>query len=398
MAPQLAELFLRTDEDRRVRRGHPWVYANEIDPQRSPLPQFSAGATAKLMDTRGSFVAWVDVNPNALICARVNSRDALRPLDSDGLRERLQRALQWREATFAAPFYRWVYGDSDALPGLVIDRFDQVLSVQIGTAAMEQRLPTIIELLTDMIKARAIILKNDSQARKLEGLEQYVRVASGEFIDPVRIAIGPLTFDAPLLDGQKTGWYFDHGANRRYFATLPLHGMRVLDLYSYVGAWTLQAAAAGAAQVTAVDSSATALQWLNHNARLQGVDSRIITLQADALTALAQFQTQNQTFDAVVLDPPALLRRKQDLPKAKEMYRKLNAEALRCVADNGLFISASCSGPLSSDDHLAAIRTAARSARRDLQLIHRGSQAEDHPVHPMLDASEYLKCLFFRVA
>ena len=389
-------LVMRAGESRRVRRGHPWVYSNEIDNTRTPLLSFAAGEVAELTEPDGVFVAWIDINPHALLCGRVLSRRRDLVPNADWLGERLDAALGLRQRFYSEPYYRLVYGDADGLSGLVIDRFNDVFVVQIGSAGMEARLELLVELLSSRFSPRAIVLKNDSTSRELEGLPSYVRVVAGEFDDPVTVLAGGLRFSASVLDGQKTGWYYDHADNRAWLARLPLAGASVLDLYSYVGAWSLAAASAGASSVLAVDSSQPALAGVIANAAANGMERIVSTLASDALLVLGEMKDAGQRFDVVILDPPAFIRRRADEKRGHDMYRRLNVAALNVLAPGGLMVSASCSALLSADEHLAAVRTAARQARRNVALVHRGGQAPDHPVLPTLDATEYLKCLFLK--
>ena len=386
----------RAGESRRVRRGHPWVYSNEIDNARTPLLGFARGEVVELVEPDGTFVAWIDLNPHALLCGRVLSRRREQAPDAQWLGQRLDAALGVRQRFFATPFYRLVYGDADGLSGLVIDRFDDVLVVQTGSAGMEARLALLTDLLVERFAPRAIVLKNDAAARELEGLPSYVRVASGTFTDPATVQAGGMTFNAPVLAGQKTGWYYDHADNRAWLAGLPLTGASVLDLYSYVGAWSLAAAAAGAATVLAVDSSPLALDGVQANAASNGLAGVVSTQAGDVLQVLTGLKDAARRFDVVILDPPAFIRRRTDERRGQDMYRRLNVAALNVLAQGGLLVTASCSALLKADDHLAAVRTAARQARRNVALVHRGGQSPDHPVLPALDATEYLKCLFLK--
>ena len=389
-------LVMRAGESRRVRRGHPWVYSNEIDNTRTPLLGFAAGDVTQLVEPDGGFVAWIDINPHAVLCGRVLSRKQEVVPDADWLGERLDAALGLRQRFYLDPYYRLVYGDADGLSGLVIDRYNDVFVVQVGSAGMEARLPLLVDMLVSRFAPRAVVLKNDGKARELEGLATYVRVAAGVFEDPVTVLAGGMRFTAPVLAGQKTGWYYDHADNRAWLGRLSLAGASVLDLYSYVGAWSLAAASAGASSVLAVDSSQSALAALAANAAANGLQRSVSTLAGDALQLLGEMKEAGRRFDVVILDPPAFIRRRADEKRGQDMYRKLNVAALNVLAAGGLMVSASCSALLSADDHVAAVRTAARQSRRNLAVVHRGGQSPDHPVLPTLDATEYLKCLFLK--
>ena len=286
-----APLYLKKNEDRRLRLGHLWVYSNEVDVQRSPLPGFSAGQQVQVIANDGKPLGMAYVNPHSLMCARLYSRQAGQALDRSLLVHRLNIALSLRERLFAQPCYRLVYGESDGLPGLVVDRFGEVLVVQIGTAGMEAVKEAIVEALDKVCKPAAILWRNDSSSRALEGLDSYVETALGELPERLSLEENGTRFEVPAQGGQKTGWFYDHRSNRQQVQQLA-KGRRVLDVFSYMGGWGVQAAVAGAAAVTCIDSSATALDQLEHNAALNGVGDRVATIQGDAFEALKALRAE----------------------------------------------------------------------------------------------------------
>ncbi|OZB03415.1 MAG: rRNA large subunit methyltransferase I, partial [Marinobacter sp. 34-60-7] len=251
-------LYLRKGAERRLRAGHLWVYSNEVDTHRSPLTAFEPGAQAQVRASNDKPLGVAFVNPHALICGRLITRDANHGMTPKRLTDRMEAALALRERLFNKPFYRWVFGDSDGLSGLVVDRFDDVVVVQISTAGMEQMKDAIVRAVQRLAQARVILLKNDGKMRKVEGLESYVEFAHGPETETVVVEENGARFEVPLAGGQKTGWFYDHRMNRqRLQAYAP--GKRVLDVFSYVGGWGIQAACAGAAQVTCVDASSSAV-------------------------------------------------------------------------------------------------------------------------------------------
>ena len=316
-------LYLRKGAERRLRAGHLWVYSNEVDTLRSPLTDFEAGAQAELRASNDKPMGTVFVNPHALICGRLISRNAAHGMTPQRLTERVEIALALRDRLFDKPFYRWVFGDSDGLSGLVVDRFDDVVVVQISTAGMEQMKDSIVRAIQRLAHPRTIILKNDGKMRKVEGLDTYVEQAHGPEIDLLSVEENGVRFEVPMEGGQKTGWFYDHRMNRqRLQAYAP--GKRVLDVFSYVGGWGIQAACAGATQVTCVDSSASAIESVHHNARINGLDN-IETIQGDAFDALKALCDEKEKFDIVVLDPPALIPRRRDQKAGEEAYARLNS-------------------------------------------------------------------------
>jgi 23S rRNA (cytosine1962-C5)-methyltransferase len=307
----------------------------------------------------------------------------------------MRAALSLRERLYVKPYYRLVYGEADGLPGLVVDRFDSVCVVQIGTAGMEQLKPAILTALQQVIRCEALLFKNDSSARELEGLESYVEDAKGSFAQPAKVLEDELEFRAPLAEGQKTGWFFDQAANRRALAKYVRNGARVLDVFSYVGAWGVRAARHGAAEVMCVDSSAAALQLAAENAARNGL--KILTRKGDAFDVLENLAKQRERFDMVIIDPPAFAKRRKDLPKALAAYKRLNQLAMQVIADDGILVSCTCSFHVNWEDLRDVIAKAARSADKHLQILEAGGQAPDHPVHPAIPETRYLKAYFCRV-
>ena len=392
----LAPLRLKKGEDRRLRSGHPWVFSNEINVQETPLGGFKAGQQVVIEDAKGIALGVAYVNPRTLICARLVSRNPKAALDHALLRERIQSALALRERLFALHYYRLVYGDSDRLPGLVVDRFNDTLVVQITTAGMEHLKEHIVEVLTELLRPKVIVLRNDSASREVEGLASYVSTPVGDAPDTITVEENGARFEAPLLTGQKTGWFYDHRQNRARMQTY-VAGKKVLDMFSYVGGWGVQAAVAGAAQVVCVDSSDKALGYARSNAALNNKASQFTTRSADAFDALHALAQEKQKFDVIILDPPAFIKRKKDHAAGIEAYQRLNRLAMQVLCDDGILISASCSFHLTADELLRATLRASRSSHKELQILEQGHQAADHPVHPAIPETAYLKTFFGRV-
>jgi 23S rRNA (cytosine1962-C5)-methyltransferase len=390
-------IFLRKNEDRRLRAGHLWVFSNEVDTARSPLTDLAPGAPVIVRDHAGRAVGAGYANPRSLICARLISHDPAVRLDGPLLRARIGRALALRERLFDEPFYRLVYGEGDGLPGLVVDRFGGVLVVQVTTAGMEAVLDDVVAALQDAVGPTGILLRNDTGSRELEGLDRYVRVAAGEVPDEVEVAENATRFVVSLAEGQKTGWFFDHRQNRARAARLA-GGARVLDLFSYVGGWGVQAAVAGAAEVLCVDASAEALSRAERSAALNGVADRVRTRAGDAFDALRHLRDAGERFDLVILDPPAFAKRRKDARAGEQAYRRVNRAALQVLRPDGFLASASCSYHLPRAALRGALLWAARGLDRDLQILEQGHQAADHPVHPAIPETDYLKCFIARVA
>jgi len=389
------ELRLKRGEERRLSGGHLWVFSNEIDTDATPLTAFAPGDPARITSHRGQFLGHAYVNPHALICARILSHDPALHIDRELIERRLRAALTLRERLYHEPYYRLVFGESDGLPGLVLDRYGEVLVGQIATAGMEALKEIVAEAVRSLLAPAALYWKNDSAARQLEQLPQLAEAAFGEIPAEVTPVEAALRFAAPLAHGQKTGWFYDQTHNRARLVRYLWPRARVLDVCSYVGAWGVTALKAGAAAATCIDSSETALDFARRNAQANGLALQII--RSDAFEALKTLHEQGERFDVVVLDPPAFIKRKKDIPQGQAAYRKLNQLALGLIENEGLLVSCSCSYHLAPEDLVTAIQTAARHAGRFVQILEAGGQSPDHPVHPAIPETRYLKAFFCRV-
>lgn len=392
----LPSLRLKKHADRRLKAGHLWLYSNEIDTGATPLKGLEPGQQVVVEAANGKALGVAYVNPNSLICARLVSREPKQGLDRSLLVHRLNQALALRQRLFVAPYYRLVHGEGDLLPGLVIDRFADTLVVQLNTAGMQAVLPELLDALDKVLSPTTVVLRNDTSGRRQEGLERYVEVVKGEVADPVLLEENGVRFAAPVLDGQKTGWFYDHRINRAWL-NQHVAGKRVLDLFSYVGGWGVQAAAHGASEVLCVDSSAAALERVAENAALNGLHERVAVGEGDAFEALAALKVDGEQFDVVILDPPAFIKKRKDIPNGERAYGKLNREAMRLLGRDGLLLSASCSMHLAPERLVEAVRGAVRHQDRHGQILFQGHQGPDHPVHPAIPETSYLKALGVRV-
>lgn len=392
----LQSLRLKKHADRRLKAGHLWLYSNEVDTAATPLKGMAPGEQVVVEAANGKAMGVAYVNPNSLICARMVSRDSAQGLDRSLLVHRLNQALALRQRLFDKPFYRLVHGEGDLLPGLVIDRFGDVLVVQLNTAGMQAVVAELLDALDKVLSPRAVVLRNDTSGRRQEGLELSIEVVKGELPDPVLIEENGVRFSVPVLDGQKTGWFYDHRVNRAWLNGL-VAGKRVLDLFSYVGGWGVQAAASGASEVLCVDASASALERVAENAALNGLHEQVAVGEGDAFEALAALRADGEQFDVVILDPPAFIKKRKDIPNGERAYGKLNREAMRLLGRDGLLLSASCSMHLAPERLVDVVRGAVRHQDRQGQILFQGHQGPDHPVHPAIPETSYLKALGVRV-
>jgi 23S rRNA (cytosine1962-C5)-methyltransferase len=390
---ELPALRLKRNEDRRLNAGHLWIFSNEVDTQQTPLTKFEAGELVRVLAHNDRALGLAYVNPQSLISARL--LESWHLPDVAWLAARIRAALKLRERLYREPYYRLVYGESDGLPGLVIDRYGSACVVQIGTAGMERLKPAIQQALQEVLDCEALLFKNDSAAREMEGLPSYVEAATANFDDMGTVLEDGLKFRAPLAQGQKTGWFFDQAANRRALPKYVRKGARVLDVFSYVGAWGVRAAHSGAREVLCVDSSAAALDLAVSNA--QGNGTKVAAVRGDAFDVLEEMAKDGARFDLVVLDPPAFAKRKKEQPKALAAYKRLNQLAMQLIVDDGILVSCSCSHHVSPEELQDAIAKAARAAEKHLRILEVGGQAPDHPVHPAIPETRYLKAYFCRV-
>jgi len=391
----LPPLRLKKNEERRIRAGHVWVYSNEIDNVATPLKAFTPGQAVQVQAHNGKSLGNGYVNPASLICARLVSRDPGYVLDRSLIVHRLKVALSLREQLFDRPFYRLVYGESDQLPGLVIDRYGDVCVVQLTTAGMEAVREQVLEALDKVIHPKGVVLRGDSSIRQFEGLDSYNETL-GEVPEHITVEEAGLGFDVSLQQGQKTGWFYDQRMNRIRVRAYSKE-KRVLDVFSYVGGWGLQAAAGGASEVFCVDASEPALDRLHANAEANGFGDTVASIQGDAFEVLSQLRADQERFDVVVLDPPAFIKRRKDSKAGEQAYHRINQLGMQVLKKDGILVTASCSHHLSEEQFQKILLQSSRHLDRSLQILERGHQGPDHPVHPAIPETSYLKAMFCRV-
>ncbi|MGH6933982.1 MAG: class I SAM-dependent rRNA methyltransferase [Dongiaceae bacterium] len=386
---------LKPGEHKRVLSGHPWIYSNEIamDPAAKALPP---GGIVRVLAHDGRAIGAAMFNPRPLIAARMMSRDVDAAIGREHLGDRLARALSLRSRLFPAPYYRLIHGEADGLPGAVIDRFGGALSVQVNTAGIERLLPELLAAIDDVLNPHTLVLRNDSPARSLEGLESYVRPAKGALEGPVELAENGVRFLADLATGQKTGWFFDQRENRQAIAQLA-HGTRLLDLYCHTGGFGIQAAAAGAAAVLAVDRSESSLALAARSAELNMVAGRCEFRRGDGFETLESLGAHQERFDIVVADPPAFVKAKKDLGQAARAYRKLARLSAALVAPGGFLFIASCSHHMTVENFGEQVARGLSDGERTGRILRAAGAGPDHPVHPALPESAYLKALLLQI-
>ena len=391
-----ARLRLKKREERRIEAGHLWVFSNEIDTAVTPIKGIEPGSPSIIESASGKFLAYAYVNPASLICARVTSRNKSRPFNATVLRERLLQALKLRERLYPEPFYRLVHSEGDMLPGLTVDRYGDVIVAQITTAGMEHFKDELVDALVSLTGASSLCFKNDTSVRVLEGLRSYTEWAYGSAPPELHIRENDLSFVVPTELSQKTGWFYDHRSSRlamRQWVT----GKRVLDMYSYIGGFGLNAARAGAEQVLCVDASEPAMIAAKQNAVANQLEKGFHTETADAVELMRDQFSSGERFDVIVLDPPAFIKRKKDRDAGLRHYALNNRLALKLLKPGGIILSASCSQSCSMQDLQNAMRTGLPKGAQGLQILTCFQQAEDHPVNVAMSESLYLKGVIARL-
>lgn len=391
----MQQVQLKKNEERRLKAGHLWVFSNEIAVQETPLNQFAPGEVVEVVSQGGKVLGSGYINPQSLIAFRLCSRDRKNPFSASMIVHRLKVALAMRERLFENDCYRLIHGEGDFLPGLVVDRYGPHLVVQITTAGMELMKEAIIDALVKVIKPASIFLSNTSKVRELEGLPLYSEAVYGDVPEVAQVKEAGLVFSAPIQSGQKTGWFYDQRDNRALLRKFSRNA-RVLDVYSYIGGWGINAAAAGASEVVCIDASQQACDFVLENARQNGL-SNVEALQGNAITLLKSLREQGERFDVIVLDPPAFIKRRKDMKNGLQGYRTINQLAIRLLARDGILVSCSCSHHLSRDSLLKVMNESSRHLDRSMQILAQGYQSADHPTLPAIPETDYLKSIFSRV-
>ncbi|MBM3329125.1 MAG: class I SAM-dependent rRNA methyltransferase [Calditrichaeota bacterium] len=393
-------LHLKPEKHLRIAAGHLWAFAGEI---RESLKDLPPGSAVSLCESRGRLLGRGYVNPHSLIAVRLLTRGE-EAWDEGLFRRRIANALEYRRIRLgggddlSGRAYRLIYSESDGLPGLVVDHYAGHLVLQSLTAGIEARLGEVVAALEAVIEPQSIFLKGQSPYRRLEGLPEADRQLTGTTHAEIQFSEGRLTLSAHPLDGQKTGFYLDQFANRQLLTDRFISpGSRVLDLYSYTGAWGLSAVAAGAGEAVMVDSSGRAISWGMEDARRNGLSDRALFVEADVEIFLKDAASRGSRWDVVILDPPALIPNRSAVAAGRRAYLALNRAAVKVVAPGGMLVTCSCSHLMTREMHLAVIGEAAARESRRIRLAAAGGHSPDHPILPGHPETEYLKCWFVSV-
>lgn len=377
---------------KRTNSGHLWIFSNEIYEN---LREFTPGAGVEVYDRQENYVGSGYINPNSLIAVRLLAREQV-PIDRSFFRDRLAGALDLRRHLPGdRTTCRLVFSEGDYLPGLIVDRYDSCVVVQLLTAGMEFRKALLLDLIDELLEPDTIVVRNDGRSRLLEGLPQYREVFKGS-LSPLPVIVDEgVRFRIDPLEGQKTGFFLDQRENRSAFAGL-VKGGTGLDLFCHTGSWSLRLAAAGAS-VTGVDSSERAVRQAEENAGMNGLTEKASFVVSDVFDFLVERSASGASNDFIVCDPPAFVKSASKLREAVRAYTELNASCMRMLKPGGLLATSSCSYHLQKEMFTAMLLDAAKMAGRSLRLLSLRSQAMDHPVLLAMPETEYLKCAFLVV-
>lgn len=385
---------LHPKRDRRLATGHKWIFSNEIAEIKG---QPEAGEVVQVRRTDGHHIGYAYYHPHSLIAGRILTYERVVP-EASFYSDRIRTALELRTRRYPdANAYRVVHSEADGLPGLVIDKFDAAVVIQIVCTGAERHLDWIVAAVDEHLHPETILLKNDSGLRTLEGLPQYVKVIKGkENPDPIDIREYDILYRVNLLDGQKTGFYLDQRENRWAFRQFIRPGDRVLDAFCNDGGFALHAAKAGATDILAIDSSKPALERAKANMALNGVSG--IRFESHDLMDWLPKQAGGELYDVVNLDPPGFAKNKKLAGAALKGYHKLHEAAIRLLKPGGILCTATCSHHIEADRFFDTVLMAAGAQGREVQLLHRGGQPADHLVLPSMPETQYLDVFIVRIA
>lgn len=385
----MTRITLNKNEERRIKSGHPWGFSNEI---REVAGERSVGIAAELYDAGGTFLGVGHYNPHSLIAFRLMSRQR-EDLDTpEFFEKRIRGALLHRQTRYPGlATFRAVYGESDFLSGLVVDKYGDYLSLQLLSAGMDCRREQIVTALRQVFNPRGIIARNDVGVRKLEGLEEQVELLWGEIPELVAMEENGLRFQVNLRQGQKTGGFLDQKQNHLLLREI-CAGKDVLDCFCYTGGWAVHAASFGARSVLGIDISSRAVAQAAANAELNKLSGRVAFEECDAFERLRSLHQEGRRFGVIVMDPPAFVKSRKQIAEATKGYLTVNRRALELLEPGGYLITCSCSYHMGREAFRDMLVQAARLARREVRLVETCSQAPDHPVLLSFPESEYLKC------
>ena len=393
----MVSIVLKRGKEKAVLQRHPWVFSGALQ-QVNGKPE--NGQLVSVLAFDKEFLAYGHYNEQSRVAIRLLEWDETQTPNEAWWRKRIQVAVASRSHLLTADnnTCRLVYSESDYLPGLIVDKYADYLSVQILTTGIERNKTIIIDELQKLTGAKGIYDKSDISARAHDGMEDSTGILWGEYPPEfVQVIENGIKYHINIAEGQKSGFYCDQRINRKITANY-VEGKKVLDCFSYSGGFSLNALANGATSVTAVDSSALALETLEKNIVLNGFDvAKTKTIQSDVNKQIRLFKEQEELFDVIILDPPKYAPSRSALDKAARAYKDLNRMAMQCLTSGGLLATFSCSGAVDMETFKQIIAWAALDAGKEIQIIQQFHQPEDHPVRVSFTEGEYLKGLLLRV-
>ena len=387
----MATVTLRKTRETRVRGGHPWIYASEIEKVDGA---FENGDVVDVHDFRGKFIGRGFYNPQSQISLRILTRND-EICDRDFFARRIRDAWEYRKQLCDPDSCRLIYSESDFLPGLVVDKYANVLVLQSLSLGIERIKDMIADLLMEIVKPIGIWERSDVPVRRLEGMEQTTGLLRGEVPDLVEMRENGIIFGVDVKNGQKTGFFLDQKENRAAIAPL-CPGARVLDCFCHNGSFSLHAAKYGAASVLGVDISEEALVVARENAARNGFTN--VAFEAhNCFDLLREYTDAGEQFDLVILDPPAFTKNKAALQSALRGYKEINLRGLKLVRPGGYLVTCSCSQHVVTEMFQNMVNEAARDAKKRIRLVEYRTQGKDHPLLPQSIETKYLKCMILQV-
>ncbi len=378
-----------------IRKGYPWVFKNDITNKNSSLELAEKGEKCHILDDKGKKIAIGFFNPLTAISARILTTDAKKKIDENLFREKFESALKRRRKHFNSNFFRAVYGESDGMPGLIVDLYGRYAVAQVNAAGIDALQHLWLPVLMDVFSLKGIYFDSSSKHRIREGLSTPVDIIYGEVPDIIEVKENGLTYFADIFHGQKTGWFYDQRANRKYLSLLA-GGRTVIDLFGHSGGFGLLAASNGAKKVTVVDRSELALEMAERAIENNALDDcRLI--KDEVFDYARELVEKDKKFDIVNVDPPAFIKSRKDVVVGLKGYEKLFRQCLKLVEEDGIFAVSSCSYFARPEMFQKAVENVLQQSGRDFELLRKSGADKDHPIHPMLDETNYLKFLVYKM-
>jgi 23S rRNA (cytosine1962-C5)-methyltransferase len=389
----MAKIYLRENIKKRVERGHPWVYANEIGRTEGA---YIPGDIVSVHSPKGRFLGKGYINPKSQILVRIMTRNEKEAIDEAFFRRRIAQAWAYRKTLIDTSACRVIFAEADGLPGLIVDKFNDYLSIQMLTLGIDRYRDLIINILDEVIRPAGMYERNDTNVRELEGLEQRKGFINGPFDTKTIIRENNVKMLVDIENGQKTGYFLDQRENRRAITPL-VKGAEVLDVFCHTGSFALHAACYGAKHVTAVDISDQAIETARYNAELNEVTSKIDFITANAFDLLREYQQEGRQYDVVILDPPAFTKSARKTESAKKGYKEVNLRGIKLVKPGGFLATASCSHYMYPEIFREVLRDAAKDSGKIIREVEYRTQAKDHPYLWNYEESLYLKFFILQV-